>query len=192
MGDNPMKRREFLLAGAVAAAAAAVPHGTMAAETTATDAAPVGDKGWDDGLAHPIPYQPKLGTGKQRGLALGGGGAYLASWMVGYFHGLKESGVDLSNADIAVGTSAGSLLGASLMGGEMWRLSAQLGFFGRFPGLFAKLVPTAAPNPSQSRARHIANTASKADPATIMSIGRAAMAARNPANSAAYQKTVRR
>lgn len=149
-------------------------------------------EGWNDGLAHPIPYEPKLGTGKERGLVLGGGGAYLASWMVGYFHALKEKDVDLATADIVVGTSAGSVIGAALTGGHLWRLRAELEILGDFPSLFARLIPTMAPNPSQIRARRIANTATEATSEVIQSIGRAAMAARNPAGPDDYYTTVKR
>ena len=167
---------------------------TQSANTQSAGQTPpaAGGEGWNDGLAHPIPYAPRLGTRKERGLGLGGGGAYRASWMVGYFHGLKEKGVDLGTADIVVGTSAGSVVGAALTGGHLWRLSAELDFLGRFPKLFAELIPTMVPNPSQLRARALSNGAKAADPATIQSIGRAAMAARNPAGPDAYPTTVKR
>ena len=60
----------------------------------------------DDGLAHPIPYTPPLGTGKDRGLALGGGAIYLVSWYSGYFTSLAQNGVDLKLADVMVGVEA--------------------------------------------------------------------------------------
>ena len=178
-----IKRRDFLIAGA-AVTAAALHTRAAGAEDAAVPAAPA--DGWDDGLAHAIPYTPPLGTGLERGLVLGGGGAYLASWMVGYFDALKKNGIDVADADIIVGTSAGSVVGASLAGGHPWRLSAELDFLGKFPKLFAELIPTMAPNPSQTRARHIADAASDADPATIQAIGRAAMAAENPAGPSDY------
>ncbi len=185
-------RRDLLAVGAATLLtnAAAMAQGTPSAGTPAPAAAPAA-AGWDDGLAHAIPYQPRLGTGKQRGLVLGGGGAYLASWMAGYFYGLKQKGVDLASADITVGTSAGSVMGASLMGGHLWRLSTELDILGRFPRLFAELIPAIAPNASQLRARAIANTATSAVPATIQQIGRAAMAARNPAGADTYPTTVK-
>ncbi|MGU3495004.1 patatin-like phospholipase family protein [Xanthobacteraceae bacterium A53D] len=184
-----LKRRDFLVAGAAATLAA--PSSMSFAQSAPSAPAPAAGA-WNDGLAHPIPYTPPLGTGKERGLVLGGGGAYLASWMVGYFSALKSKGVDVATADIVVGTSAGSVVGASLMGGHLWRLSAELDFLGTFPKLFAMLIPTLAPNPSQLRARQIANTATDATPEVIRSIGRAAMAARNPAGSAQYETTVKR
>ncbi|RLP81810.1 hypothetical protein D9R14_02115 [Xanthobacter tagetidis] len=184
-----MRRRDILALGAAALVAGEARAQGAPGGAAPAPAVPAG--AWDDGLAHPIPYEPRLGAGKERGLVLGGGGAYLASWMAGYFHGLKTKGVDLATADIVVGTSAGSVMGAALMGGHLWRLSAELSFLGRFPGLFADLIPTQAPNPSQLRARAAANGATQADPATIQAIGRTAMAARNPAGGGQYPTTVR-
>ena len=185
-------RRDLLAGGAALLLANTLLANTSANGQDAPGTPAEAGPSWDDGLAHPIPYQPRLGVGKQRGLVLGGGGAYLAAWMVGYFHGLKQNGVDLADADIAVGTSAGSVVGATLLGGHLWRLSAELDILGSFPKLFSALIPTMAPNASQLRARSVANTAADADPATIQRIGRAAMAARNPAGSDQYRTTVER
>src|SRR5262249_46647824 len=51
---------------------------------------------------------------------------------------------------------------------------------GQFPKLLADLIPTSASNPSQVRARELAEAARDGSVATIQSIGRGAMAARNP------------
>ncbi|MFD4671523.1 patatin-like phospholipase family protein [Lentzea sp. NPDC058450] len=55
-------------------------------------------------------------TGK-RALVLGGGGVTGIAWETGILHGLAEQGVDLSSADLFVGTSAGSVVAAELAGG---------------------------------------------------------------------------
>lgn len=184
-----LNRRDFMVAGA--ASATAMPVMALAANPPAAPGQAGGQAGWNDGLAHPIPFTPHLGTGKRRGLVLGGGGAYLASWMVGYFNALRAHGVDVAQADIVVGTSAGSFLGAVLTGGKLWSFHGKLAVLGDFPKLFARLVPTTAPNPSQLRARHLADTASDVSPAVIQEIGRAAMAAHNPAGPDAYFDTVK-
>lgn len=49
-----------------------------------------------------------------RALVLGGGGPVGIAWESGLLAGLAENGVDCSNADFIVGTSAGSLVGAQL------------------------------------------------------------------------------
>ena len=190
-----LDRRRFMVAAAATAStvpAMAQAAGGADASTAAAPASVPGQTGWHDGLAHPIPFTPRLGEGKQRGLVLGGGGAYLASWMVGYFNALKAHGIDVARADIVVGTSAGSFVGAVLTGGHLWSFHGKLAALGDFPRLFAHLIPTTAPNVGQLRARHLANSASEVTPAVIQAIGRAAMAARNPAGPADYPTTVKR
>ena len=50
-------------------------------------------------------------------LVLGGGGITGIAWEVGVLAGLAEVGVDLTGADLVVGTSAGSVVGAQLTSG---------------------------------------------------------------------------
>ena len=50
-------------------------------------------------------------------LVLGGGGITGIAWEVGVIAGLAEAGVDLTTADLVVGTSAGSVVGAQLRSG---------------------------------------------------------------------------
>lgn len=52
-----------------------------------------------------------------RALVLGGGGLTGVAWETGVLAGLAERGVDLTNADLVVGTSAGSVVGAQLTSG---------------------------------------------------------------------------
>lgn len=188
--EKKVGRRGLIAAGAlVSATALAAPALAQSAPATPAGATPAG---WTDGLAHPIPYAPPPGAGKERGLVLGGGGAYLVSWMMGYFHALKQNGVDLATADVVVGTSAGSVAGAVLSSGRLWRLTGELDFFRDFPKLFAELVPALQANPSQERARRLAVDAKDASFETIRDIGRAAMAARNPAGTDKYFATLHR
>jgi NTE family protein len=56
-------------------------------------------------------------TNGQRGLVLGGGGITGIAWEIGVVAGLVAAGVDLSSADLVVGTSAGSVVGAELLSG---------------------------------------------------------------------------
>jgi len=44
-------------------------------------------------------------------LVLGGGGITGIAWEIGVLTGLAEAGVDLTGADLVVGTSAGSVVG---------------------------------------------------------------------------------
>jgi len=53
-----------------------------------------------------------------RALVLGGGGPVGVAWEAGFLAGLGEQDVDLSNADLILGTSAGSFVGAQLALGK--------------------------------------------------------------------------
>ena len=134
---------------------------------------------WNDHLAHPIPYKNPDAQGKERGLALGGGGMPLIAWYAGYFTALKKQGIDLSSADVMVGTSAGAVMAAMLKAGHLWRLADEIDFFADFPTLLGKMMPAVELNPSQKRAIHLDVTAKDAFPQTIQGIGRAAMASLN-------------
>jgi NTE family protein len=47
-------------------------------------------------------------------LVLGGGGVTGIAWMTGVLHGLAEAGIPATRADLIIGTSAGSVVGAHL------------------------------------------------------------------------------
>jgi len=51
---------------------------------------------------------------KKRALVLGGGGPVGEAWESGVLVALEEKGIDLSRADIIIGTSAGAIVGARL------------------------------------------------------------------------------
>jgi NTE family protein len=51
-------------------------------------------------------------------LVLGGGGVTGIAWELGMLKGLADAGVDLTDADLVVGTSAGSVVGAQLTSGR--------------------------------------------------------------------------
>ena len=50
-------------------------------------------------------------------LVFGGGGITGIAWEIGLLAGLAEAGVDLAAADLVVGTSAGSVVGAQITSG---------------------------------------------------------------------------
>src|SRR5215203_1575582 len=56
-------------------------------------------------------------AGMSRALVLGGGGVTGVAWEIGVLAGLAEAGVDLTGADLVVGTSAGSVVGAQVTSG---------------------------------------------------------------------------
>src|SRR5256885_17260994 len=53
-----------------------------------------------------------------RALVLGGGGPVGIGWEAGLLAGLADTGVVLGHADLVVGTSAGSVVGAQLTSGR--------------------------------------------------------------------------
>jgi NTE family protein len=52
-----------------------------------------------------------------RALVLGGGGVTGIAWELGILKGLADAGVDLTTADLVIGTSAGSVVGAQITTG---------------------------------------------------------------------------
>jgi NTE family protein len=53
----------------------------------------------------------------ERALVLGGGGVTGVAWELGLLAGLADAGLDLGDADLVIGTSAGSAVGAQLTSG---------------------------------------------------------------------------
>lgn len=130
-----------------------------------------------------------IGHGAQRAVAFGGGGEWFVAWMVGYAQGLLKEGVDLSTADITIGTSAGAIVGAAIKGGRLDQLSEQLQEISGNPAMAAKMLTIPVGEPSQARARTVMGQTTAITPDTIQEIGRAAMAAHN-APDAHYIHTV--
>lgn len=99
----------------------------------------------------------------RRALVLGGGGVTGIAWEWGLLAGLAELGVDLRDADLVVGTSAGSVVGAQVAAGlELeQRYAAQLvppdgelaAVFGRGVLLRYGLAMLGARRPQRFRAR---------------------------------------
>ncbi|MBA3782506.1 MAG: patatin-like phospholipase family protein [Nocardioides sp.] len=54
-----------------------------------------------------------------RALVLGGGGVTGIAWMLGLLTGLQREGIDLTDADTVIGTSAGSVVGAQIASGQL-------------------------------------------------------------------------
>jgi NTE family protein len=169
-----LHRREMVLA----TAAAFFPVHGASGETGSRNAQP--DVGINADPAVPIPATRSLGIGKDRALVLGGGGEYFIAWLLGFARGLRSAGVPYDLADVIVGTSAGAIVGSAVAAEHVGLLRDDIDFFGRIPKLLADLIPASASNPSQVRARDVAEAARDGGVATIQSIGRGAMAARNP------------
>ncbi|MFD1714882.1 patatin-like phospholipase family protein [Amnibacterium flavum] len=61
-----------------------------------------------------------------RALVLGGGGAAGNAWLIGVLAGLADAGLDVTGADLTVGTSAGATAAAQLAGADATRLFSEL------------------------------------------------------------------
>src|SRR5690606_28368702 len=53
-------------------------------------------------------------TAGERALVLGGGGSTGHAWLIGVLAGLFDAGLDVTTADLTIGTSAGSTVAAQL------------------------------------------------------------------------------
>jgi NTE family protein len=58
------------------------------------------------------------GPDNGRAVVLGAGGVTGVAWEVGLLHGLAERGLDLTGADLFIGTSAGSVVAAEVTSGQ--------------------------------------------------------------------------
>jgi NTE family protein len=65
---------------------------------------------------HPVRQDGRMSE-QRTALVLGGGGITGIAWEIGMVAGLADAGIDLTTADLVVGTSAGSVVGAQLRSG---------------------------------------------------------------------------
>jgi NTE family protein len=120
-----------------------------------------------------------IGGGADRAVSFGGGGEWFLAWMAGYANGLLESGVDLSRADVTIGTSAGAIVGAAVKGGRLSELTQALQALGGNPAMANKELNITSGADSQVRARTVMGDTTEITTATLQEIGRAAMASHN-------------
>ncbi|MFH5211947.1 patatin-like phospholipase family protein [Antrihabitans sp. NCIMB 15449] len=69
------------------------------------------------------PSQPQA---RERALVLGGGGSTGNAWLIGVVAGLFDAGLDVTTADLTIGTSAGSTAAAQLAGASPTELFAAI------------------------------------------------------------------
>src|SRR5512132_1837905 len=62
----------------------------------------------------------------ERALVLGGGGSTGNAWLIGVIAGLFDAGLDVTEADLVIGTSAGSTAAAQMAGATATELLAAI------------------------------------------------------------------
>src|SRR5829696_1013009 len=62
----------------------------------------------------PVDALRRVGAAGQRALVLGGGGSTGNAWLIGVIAGLVAAGVEVTEADLIIGTSAGSTAAAKI------------------------------------------------------------------------------
>ena len=87
------------------------PSSSRHSQTGAASNHPTPDQ--DQPQADATPREPTTG---ERALVLGGGGSTGNAWLIGVIAGLFDAGVDITTADLTIGTSAGSTAAAQLAG----------------------------------------------------------------------------
>jgi len=131
-----------------------------------------------DTLAWPVSFDARYGAGKNRAVVFGGGGVYLLAWYVSYLSGLKKAGIDLGNADLAVGTSAGGQAAAWLAADAIQADATASAWLPRLAVMGE--ITGATRFPSQLRALDLLSAAETNDPKVFGPLGRAALAAHAP------------
>lgn len=79
----------------------------------------------DQGHPH-IDATSRVPVAGERALVLGGGGSTGNAWLIGVVAGLFDSGIDVTTADLTVGTSAGATAAAQLAGATPTELLAAI------------------------------------------------------------------
>jgi NTE family protein len=131
-------------------------------------------------LAVPRTFSARYGDGVDRGVCLGGGGLFFVAWQTAYLHTLTTHGLRFDASDRVVGTSAGSVVAAALVGGKLNRLHSEISLGARAPAVLSALAPASDLHPSQQRALDLFLKATDGEPSTVQEIGHAALAAVTP------------
>ncbi len=106
-------------------------------------------------------------------LVLGGGGITGIAWMLGILKGLRDAGVDLTDAGTVVGTSAGSVVGAQvtsghdlddLYAGQLEPPDREIGAAFGFKELVSLVGPALLPGSPRTRRRRVGTLALRAHP----------------------------
>lgn len=106
-------------------------------------------------------------------LVLGGGGVTGIGWEIGVLEGLARAGVHLADADIVIGTSAGSVVGTQLTGGlptstlyddQLAPPDAEIGSVMGMATMLRIALPMLLPGSPEVRLRRLGRAALRAHP----------------------------
>src|SRR5215213_5740970 len=107
----------------------ATPSPTPNRTSTASDLSGVpghGDGTTSDHDQPQVDATQRLRGGGERALVLGGGGSTGHAWLIGVIAGLLDAGLDVTTADLTIGTSAGSTAAAQMAGATPTELFAAI------------------------------------------------------------------
>jgi NTE family protein len=96
----------------------------VSSATTSDDASGQGGRPRSVGDQPHVDATQRLRASGERALVLGGGGSTGNAWLIGVVAGLFEGGLDVTEADLIVGTSAGSTAAAQITGAPPTELLA--------------------------------------------------------------------
>lgn len=133
-----------------------------------------------DGLAADVDFGARRGAGCRRAVVLGGGGLVAVAWQVAYLEALLRREIDLADADLIVGTSAGSVVGTLLAARRLATGTRELGWLAKLPGVAGAMASSTGLHPSQQRGLSLFRDSTSGDRDTVRTIGFAALAARTP------------
>jgi NTE family protein len=92
----------------------------------ATDAPRYGDRPRSEQDQRQVDAMRRARSGGERALVLGGGGSAGNAWLIGVIAGLFDAGLDVTEADLIIGTSAGSTAAAQITSATPAELLARI------------------------------------------------------------------
>ncbi len=134
---------------------------------------------WPDSPVLPPDPTARYGEGFDRAIVISGGGLAGLAWGSAYLDGLVSAGVKLADADLVVGTSAGSLLGTELLANDLSTFHKALQLAAK-SHIFEHIRSDDDPKPTAAHARALFDDADNGDRETLLAIGHAALAADAP------------
>lgn len=127
----------------------------------------------------PPDFDARYGAGNKRAIVISGGGLAGLAFGAAYLHGLAQEGVKLHEADVVVGTSAGSILGTEVLARDLRRFTGQIKLAAK-TRLFEYIRKDDNPKPTAQHAREMFDNSDNGRHETLLKIGHAALAADAP------------